>query len=312
MESFYEPGKNAVKQGKCVIEEVLITPAIAAEWLNQNGLNRPKRPKHIVFLGGEMAAGNWVLNGETIKISSKKNILDGQHRLQACIDYGVSFRSLVVSNVPNDAFKTIDTGKARTGADAIFLHVPGTHAKTAATLAAALTWRRRLLGGLAKDSNSVSVSNTELLVEVSRHPKMWSCVEFTAELKQGPALVPVSACTALLYLIQSQHADKAATFIRGLLTGEQLSKTNPAFVLRTILQRDLLKRSRLPTSDKVFMAVKAWNLFLRGKQGTAKGIHRRGDEVLSLTGEHQRTRQAKAHRARARELQSRRESRVGT
>ncbi|MEE9383211.1 MAG: hypothetical protein V3V08_07340 [Nannocystaceae bacterium] len=263
------------------VREMTITPSLAAKWLEGNTINRPIQPAHVRFLSALMQVGLFLLNGDTIKISDA-DILDGQHRLLACIDSGRSFRSLVVFGVPKKVFKTIDEGRVRTGRDALFVHYPGITIQVANTMAAALVWHHRLTGALA---GMPKVSNTALLEMAKSHKGVWQCCDFVLEVDSAPALVPVSSCAAMLYIFQRRHAEKAATFIRGLLSGEKLARTNPAFVLRKILANDLLKRARLSNVDKVFMSVKAWHLFYHARKGSAVGIHRRGDEKLILDPE---------------------------
>lgn len=88
-----------------------ISPAAAAELLERNIGNRIVRRDHLRALTSAMANGTWTLNGETIKIGTDNRILDGQHRLMACVVAGVPFRSWVVYDVPPDAVLTMNGGK---------------------------------------------------------------------------------------------------------------------------------------------------------------------------------------------------------
>lgn len=62
------------------MDEVLVTPELAAEWLNHNTRNREKRPKRIAAYARDMAAGRWRRSGEAIKFAPDGTLLDGQNR----------------------------------------------------------------------------------------------------------------------------------------------------------------------------------------------------------------------------------------
>jgi hypothetical protein len=128
---------------------VTITPERAAAWLKRHELlvktdptkkNRRLKKSLVDRYGQDMADDRWQFNGETIKLGSDGRIIDGQHRLAACVKAKAQFRTLVVDNVTDDSFKTIDVGKVRTGGD--LLYIDG-H-ENAVILAAGLinVWRR--------------------------------------------------------------------------------------------------------------------------------------------------------------------------
>lgn len=77
-----------------------ITPKIAAEYLTRNTSNRNRRPTRIQQYARDMGSGNWPVTGESIKFSETGDLLDGQHRLVACVLSGVSFQTWVAHNVP--------------------------------------------------------------------------------------------------------------------------------------------------------------------------------------------------------------------
>src|SRR4051812_37258312 len=81
---------------------VWITPKDAARMLAGMESNRLKSPPHIAKLARDMKGGNWKVNGETIKLDHREKVIDGQHRLLACIQAGVSFQTWVISGVPNE------------------------------------------------------------------------------------------------------------------------------------------------------------------------------------------------------------------
>lgn len=110
--------------------KIIMTPKIAKRLLDSNKSLlklKPNRKLSGVYMrrwAKMMEGGKWLYNGDTIVISTKETLLDGQHRLEsylmACEDVGVekvNFETLLVLNVDEKAFITIDAGKPRSVAD---------------------------------------------------------------------------------------------------------------------------------------------------------------------------------------------------
>ncbi|HEX9992481.1 MAG TPA: hypothetical protein VGB14_06115 [Acidimicrobiales bacterium] len=98
-------------------EVVTITPEAAAVMLAGNIVNRKLRRQRVLLYAKQMAAGKWRLTGETIVFSPTGQLLQGQHRLHACIEAGVSFPTIVVRGIDPEAMRVMDSGLARTAAD---------------------------------------------------------------------------------------------------------------------------------------------------------------------------------------------------
>lgn len=93
---------------------VLITPKLAAEMLEKNTGNfRKPIPASIRKYGIALREGKWQFNGETIKIAIDGTVLDGQNRLYAIVETGISMPCIVVYGLPPERAMTMDTGKPR-------------------------------------------------------------------------------------------------------------------------------------------------------------------------------------------------------
>jgi hypothetical protein len=99
-----------------------ITPELAKQLLDTtNHDNRPLKPAHVKM---PVTAINdeWMLNGETIAFSKSGRLLDGQHRLTACVNTGKAFQTVIIKGIEDEAaFGTIDTGKPRSVTDLMSL-----------------------------------------------------------------------------------------------------------------------------------------------------------------------------------------------
>lgn len=98
-------------------EEILITPAQAAEWLQLNMANNRKLDKATVKRYAHiMKQGGWNLTHQGIAFDEEGRLIDGQHRLVAICMANTPVRMLVtwgVKHVDGEAF-SIDVGRKRT------------------------------------------------------------------------------------------------------------------------------------------------------------------------------------------------------
>src|SRR5262245_36541087 len=108
------------------IKVMTVSPDLAERWLKRHKAlvdldptkrDRLVRPSKVAEYARDMEAERWDVNGETLKMSSEGRILDGHHRLHACLKAKTAFRTGVVTNVPDEAFKSIDIGKVRSAGD---------------------------------------------------------------------------------------------------------------------------------------------------------------------------------------------------
>lgn len=125
--SKYYAGIKSVKTSLKHIE-IFISPRLARDMLqfsqrgavNKNNKNRRLSRTKVSKYAEAMKARKWCLTGEPIIISDDGEILNGHHRLQACIEAGVGFISTVTYGVTDDlSFAHIDVGNMRSRAQVL-------------------------------------------------------------------------------------------------------------------------------------------------------------------------------------------------
>ena len=95
-----------------------ITPEVAQDLLDERGLNRNVRPSVVDRYASDMEQDRWSEHS-VIRIDRETNkVLDGQHRLTACVNTGVPFKAIVLLVDPKDIITT-DIGATRRLADMI-------------------------------------------------------------------------------------------------------------------------------------------------------------------------------------------------
>lgn len=97
-----------------------ITPDIAEHILANNVGNRRVAKRIVQKYAAEMKSGNWKLNYEPIVISKTGKLLNGQHRLLAVVESGVSVDLYVIRGADDDTF-LYDRGYTRSEDQAIYM-----------------------------------------------------------------------------------------------------------------------------------------------------------------------------------------------
>ncbi len=98
-------------------ETVVVTPDLAEQWLKSNILNRKARKTRVRMYARDMAAGRWLFNTQGISFATDGSLIDGQHRLMAVVESGVSVTFVVWFNVPPASRSVIDLNGPRNLAD---------------------------------------------------------------------------------------------------------------------------------------------------------------------------------------------------
>ena len=100
--------------------KVIVSPAMAEDFLSRNCQNRKINNNHIRYLADQMRKENWVYNGQPIIFNKSGYLIDGQHRLTACVASNKPFTTELIESIEDGrAFNTIDTGRLRSANDAL-------------------------------------------------------------------------------------------------------------------------------------------------------------------------------------------------
>lgn len=259
---------------KARAEWTTITAAIAQKWLEIDTSNRNLSQAMVDKYAAEMKAGNWDEdNGETIKIAPDGGVLDGQHRLWAIFQSGVTLRLLVVFDVDKDCFKTIDIGKIRTPGDVV--GIAGVKNPNVVAGAAAIA--------IAIESKKYGLETHSPTKNISRSSLIDYCVKNQAQLEEsarqgnrvgiGKMLSGSSAAAChYLFVTRSKAADRgllANAFFEqlgsGLFDNRFAAGKSPIFVLREKLMANRMSVSRMQAPALIGLTIKAWNAYISSR-----------------------------------------------
>jgi len=238
-----------------------ITPQLATTLLETNQANRPINQTYLARFAAAMREGRWRLNGETIKISENHVLLDGQHRLYACIEADVPFQSWVIEGIPADVFDTIDIGRPKSAAN--FLSVRGCHQAT--KVAAAIRWTIFLESPSSGDRNKSSISTDEVVSFWLANPEINEAV-LIADQAARALSIATGVCAALFFLFSKKSQIEALRFFQDLSSGADLHQGDAVFLLRSIItRRQGSQRARRELAvDLPSLMIRAWNNRRRG------------------------------------------------
>lgn len=239
------------------VRRQVVTPEIAADMLKRNTMNRPVSKPHVAHLKRELASGRWKFNGDTITTNGTA-LIDGQHRLLACLESGVPFETFVVEGIPQSAFDTKDVGKRRSKADTLATRGE----KHSRLLAAALVFVDRYITGAGIKSRNYT--NTEVEELLDKYPGIQESVLLANAWRRRIALTaPLMA--AAHYLFSRKDEEMAELFFDTLVKGLDLREDDPIYLLRERVNLNAFSKAKLPQRDIFALMIKAWNATRDGK-----------------------------------------------
>jgi hypothetical protein len=236
-----------------------ITPALAEQWLERNTRNRPMNARHVDHLLADILDGFWQVNGEAIKFDTQGNLIDGQHRLAAIMKAGRAIDTMVMWNVPDSAFETIDSGRKRQAADV--LSISGVKNAALVAAAAKLLWKY----ANKKVYSPEWPTSREVAILVDGTPELVDAAADASGRKHMRSLMPSSITAWLMYETRRRDPIAAETFWERLDSGEHLASDSPVHRLRERLQDNRASKTKLYPTDVAALAVIAWNNHWKGR-----------------------------------------------
>lgn len=166
-------------------EIIDVTPELAEQWLGRNRINRKYKLNKVSQYSRDMKASKWRQTAEPIKFGESGDLLDGQNRLRAIHETGVTVKMAVAFGVEDDTQGVMDSGTSRSAADNL---VMGGYKN--ASLIAAIARRRITL----TDFNNIT--NTQVHEYVGSFPEIVTAAEIAARHTKfdiNPSTVGIAA-----------------------------------------------------------------------------------------------------------------------
>jgi hypothetical protein len=247
-----------------------ITPQTAKDWLEENTCNRKLRPQYVKKLAAEILAGKWIITGDAIRFSENR-LIDGQHRLHAIVEAGVDVETVVMFDLPDEAFDRIDQNKTRTAADILLSH--GVQNPTACN-------------SIYKMAQAYDKGGASLHLQTYDKPSVADVLHALTELHKEAASIghrfavtgalPASVLGTCYFLTKPIDPDTCEAFWVSVGTGnkDDRLRTNNAQRLRDrLLSHAAASRSsRMTLEHKFVWCVRAWNAERTGTDLSVNGL----------------------------------------
>jgi hypothetical protein len=241
----------------------LITPEYAARWLENKASNRPLAESRWYRYAIDMIEGRWELNGETIIIGSDGRLIDGQHRLKACVESGVSFWSMVTVGAAPESFHTIDTGGVRTAAD--LGYIAGIQGAAGIMSAAGLL--ASYSKGILDKSKKARMKPTKSEVVAFALAHKDGLIEAGVNANgRARAFLHPSILIFAYYLFIRQNSELAASFFQDLHEGSNLEESSAVLRLRNRLIDNRSSKRKLGRLELIALVFKSWIAYRDGTQ----------------------------------------------
>jgi hypothetical protein len=237
-----------------------VTPDVAKTYLDLNKLNRNPSDPTIDLYARQMREGLWVLNSESLKFDSDGHLIDGQHRLHACLRANKPFETYVVRGLPREAQDTIDIGRKRTTGDQLTLAGIPYGSNAAAVI--------RVILAISSETTNVRITAQEAKQFIDKWPTV---IKSTERACYGNFRKPMNqAAIGAVHFIASEFLglpDMAQSFVTTLNTGKNMrNNDDPAFVFRERLMQRRMHNTRVNSLQELQELIHVWNLYRAGKR----------------------------------------------
>lgn len=253
---------------------VTVTPMMAHEWLLTNHeLNRNIRQVQVQKFAAEMRKGNWHLTGEPIQFSKKGVLLNGQHRLHACIQADSNFKTVVVYGVDDKTMHVLDSGVSRTYGDVFKLEGITNASRLSSMTRRIMGWER----GLWNNRDIGLTSRDELVDYAIKHHDELQEAHTRGERIYRKQRLSLVLWATFVYKAAEIDDDFAEMFTNKLADPTTIDTNETALKAFDTWCRNAVGRRLRPTEQLVASAY-AWNSWITGHQRKLIKVH--PDQVI--------------------------------
>lgn len=261
--------------GSHKIEILDVSPEMAARWLKANVCNRPIQSRNLQMIKDDMNNGRWFMAYDPVRFDQEGRLIDGQHRLTAIAETGLTFPMLVVFDLNHEVFQVLDTGRVRSGSDVLVIEGLGKQQARTLSTAATLAIRHEQTNN-AWNTN-LKVTNQDIVSYIRARPALTSSSEVIQMLaRQAPPISKGVGCF-LHFLFSAKDAALADDIMERLYSGTNLHQQDPVHVVREAICRSQMIGYPWPSQKRAFGVARAWNWTRQGRKCKHPGNLMRDD-----------------------------------
>lgn len=264
-----------MKKERFFVQDHPTTPALAEVFMALNTNNRRIRSRGVDRLARIMTDGRYIETPVPIIVCSDGLVIDGQHRLSAIIQAGVSAPLTFAFGWPHQIFKVLDTGIVRSNGDA--LHIAGE--EWSVQLAAALRKLENVRSGAPR--GNAGIDNDNIIDRLAENPEIRDSCKYGSRIYRAKKVSPTAIVVAHYLITRNPHNEEIADqFFEYVATGLNLKSTrHPAHVLRAFFDSGEFRGKHGGAATTIAAAtIKAFNEFKAGRKTSLKKIEWQASE----------------------------------
>lgn len=250
---------------KTIISQIILTPELAKDYLHKIcPNNRRISEKLIAIFINEIKLNRWRLNNDTICFDTNGLMINGQHRCTAVVRANKNISVFVATNMPNESFSVMDTGKKRTGKD--IMEIMG--CRNSGVLAGALKHlffylnnTLTLYGGGPWGKGAMV--NQDFIDIYNKYPDI---IKFVNQSKVASNIISPQIGLFCNYVFHRADETLSEIFMEGFYKGTNLDNDNIMLVLRNRLIKDREAYTHLKSQQKIALIFRTWNYFFHNKK----------------------------------------------
>ena len=246
-----------------------ITPEIALEILtHKNFKNRPVKKAQLRRLIKAIKADEWIVTNQGISFDPEGNLLDGQHRLHACIEANKPIDILVARNINPKAFQCVDIGAGRTAGDT--LDIINGNSSQGKLIAASVKIIWYYDNKPSSNWNSTDRPSNSLIAELYlKNKDIYDLAAKTVWGKGSKTTITSNSPTVAFYVLATQRGwpiYKLDEFLNNIYVGANLPSDNVCLSFRNQLSTTAYKKRGQNQQRYILNAfIKAFNTWAENK-----------------------------------------------
>jgi len=247
-----------------------VTPSLAKYWMeNYNTHNRLLIECRYTTIAVDILDKRWQYNADPIRFGSNGQLLDGQHRLMACIECDMAIDTLVVFGLLPSTQDVIDINRPRSAGDMAHLH-DISNANEACAIENMLLMHERFginkqpagFASVEKERGKIRIkwsrpTKTEIVRSVQIRSHLQERISEIRPWRQGRLLPPriIGFCH---YLFSEQDHALSVKFFEECILAENLKSSTPTHWMHTRLVENRSAKHRLLHVELIALIFKAW------------------------------------------------------
>lgn len=243
------------------ISVVPITPETASHWLSRNIGNRPASQATVDRYAKAMINGAWKMAGDPIRFSKTGKLIDGQHRLHAIIQSGVTITCVVMRDLEDGVFDVLDSGRGRGKSDVLFIEL-GLPVEVCKILSSAAAMMLDYENG--QYTFPARAEKREVVEFVKNNPLAIAAAEYAQTLPRRSPPVPRSVAAFFWFYASQRNREEANRFLERFMIGAVDGPNDCLLFLRNRCFSAAVDRRPLHRAQVIAALIRIWNAERRG------------------------------------------------